>query len=39
MERLKELEGKALGCWCKPKSCHGDVLIKLIEEKSNVYFK
>ena len=21
-----ELKGKTLGCWCKPKVCHGDVL-------------
>ena len=33
MSHLGELEGKTLGCWCKPKSCHGDVLVKLLEEK------
>ncbi len=22
----RELRGKVLGCWCAPKSCHGDVL-------------
>jgi len=27
---LHELKGKVLGCWCKPKACHGDVSIKLI---------
>lgn len=27
---LHELEGKTLGCWCKPdKNCHGDVLARL----------
>lgn len=27
MARAKrELTGKVLGCWCKPQSCHGDVL-------------
>lgn len=26
MSALPELFGKVLGCWCKPKSCHGDVL-------------
>jgi len=31
MKDLKELKGKVLGCWCKPLSCHGDVLIRLIE--------
>ena len=28
--QLKSLRGKRLGCWCKPKSCHGDVLVELI---------
>lgn len=32
MADLSSLEGKVLGCWCSPKSCHGDVLVKLIEE-------
>lgn len=30
---LEELQGKELGCWCKPCACHGDVLIKLLEQK------
>lgn len=29
MAALPELKGKVLGCWCKPKSCHGDVLLRL----------
>lgn len=28
---IHELEGKVLGCWCRPKECHGDVLIDLLE--------
>lgn len=31
MESLCELRGKVLGCWCRPKPCHGDVLLELIE--------
>ena len=27
----KELNGKILGCWCAPRSCHGDVLAKVAE--------
>ena len=27
-----ELDGKILGCYCKPKSCHGDILSKKIDE-------
>ena len=23
-----ELRGKVLGCWCAPKACHGDVLLR-----------
>ena len=30
LDQLDELKGKRLGCWCKPKACHGDVLVKLI---------
>lgn len=30
---LHELEGKTLGCFCKPKDCHGDILVELINEK------
>ena len=33
LNALHELRGKVLGCWCKPKPCHGDVLIKLINEE------
>lgn len=33
---ISEISGaKRIGCWCKPLSCHGDILKKLIEE-SNV---
>ena len=29
---LKELKGKTLGCYCKPKDCHGDVIIEVMKE-------
>jgi len=29
---LLALEGKVLGCFCKPHACHGDILVKLISE-------
>jgi len=32
VDELKKLKGKQLGCWCKPQSCHGDILLKLIYE-------
>lgn len=32
LELIMTLEGKTLGCWCKPKKCHGDVILKLINE-------
>lgn len=25
-----KLKGKVLGCWCKPKACHGDVLADFV---------
>ena len=30
---VMELEGKEIGCWCKPSPCHGDILIKLFKER------
>jgi len=30
-EMLLELDGKRLACYCAPKACHGDVLVKAIE--------
>ena len=33
IEALPELQGKVLGCWCKPKACHGDVLVRMIENE------
>jgi hypothetical protein len=31
MADLVELKDKILGCWCKPKSCHGDTLAELAD--------
>lgn len=33
MADLHELNGKTLGCWCKPEACHGDILIRLLRER------
>ena len=30
LDDLYELRGKTLGCWCKPKTCHGDILVELV---------
>lgn len=35
LARLGELRGKRLGCWCKPRACHGDVLVELIEHQQS----
>lgn len=33
IERAKrELQGKVLGCWCKPLACHGDILVEVLNE-------
>lgn len=29
--RVHELKGKTLGCFCKPKQCHGDVIAKYLD--------
>lgn len=31
---INELKNKVLGCWCKPNSCHGDVLAKICNDLS-----
>ena len=32
MKAIPELVDQVLGCWCHPLPCHGDVLVKLVEE-------
>lgn len=32
LAELMKLDGKRLGCFCKPLPCHGDVLVELIEK-------
>jgi hypothetical protein len=32
---ISELRGRVLGCWCKPLSCHGDILAELAENQQN----
>lgn len=40
-DRLPELRGKVLGCWCVttdkhfPLVCHGQILMRLVKERSN----
>jgi len=30
-DAIRELQGKILGCHCKPKPCHGDVLVDFVK--------
>lgn len=33
MEKIRNLpENAILGCYCKPKACHGDIIIKIWKE-------
>ncbi len=34
LDRLDELQGKVLGCSCKPLRCHGDILAELVNNRS-----
>ena len=29
LKQIPTLRSKVLGCWCRPKSCHGDVLAEM----------
>jgi Domain of unknown function (DUF4326) len=33
MAALPELRGKVLACWCAPRACHADVLVRLADEE------
>lgn len=33
LEQIEELRGKILACWCKPRACHGDIIVKILNEK------
>jgi len=34
MLHIPDLKGKTLGCWCRPRACHGDVLAELAEQSA-----
>jgi len=36
MGSLHELKDKTLGCFCKPKNCHGDVLVKHVNKRCSL---
>ena len=36
MESLIELKNKKLGCFCKPKSCHGDTLVEFANQSTGI---
>lgn len=39
MNRIVTLRGKRLGCFCKPKPCHGDMIVKaLVEMELETFF-
>lgn len=31
LDDLRQLDGKRLGCYCKPRPCHGDVIKSAVE--------
>jgi hypothetical protein len=33
LDEIQELKGKILSCWCKPDSCHGDILAELANSR------
>lgn len=35
LKKIETLHGKALGCWCAPEPCHGDVLAKVLAGTSD----
>jgi hypothetical protein len=39
LQQLNTLKGKKLGCYCAPKSCHGDILVKMLEDLDKPKFQ
>lgn len=37
MNSIHELRGKVLGCWCRPLSCHGDILKKYADAPISLF--
>ena len=35
-EELEKLRSKRLGCWCHPESCHGDILLRILNEFNSI---
>lgn len=33
-QKIEELKGKILGCFCHPKMCHGNIIVSYLEEVS-----
>lgn len=33
LDKVNSLQGKTLGCFCKPLPCHGDIIIEFLEKK------
>lgn len=31
-ERVLSLQGKTLGCFCKPNACHGDIIVEYLNK-------
>ena len=32
-KKVLGLKGFTIGCWCKPKACHGDIIVKYLENQ------
>ena len=36
IEKVRELRGKKLVCFCKPKPCHGDIIAEWVDEDAQI---
>lgn len=32
LTEVQKLRGQVLGCWCAPRRCHGDEIVKFLDE-------
>lgn len=39
LDQILEIDGKVLGCWCRPKDCHGDAILNVLNaEKMGCHY-
>jgi hypothetical protein len=33
LDKIEQLRGKTIACWCHPRKCHGDIIIEILNTR------